>query len=171
MLAALAFLRSPFGRYVALALALVAIALGLMHIGAQGVRKADAKRETAARADLGKHEAVAAEISAKARSDTEARQAQIQTVTRTLIQKVKIYVPAPADAQCVISVGFMQFHDSAAAGLPVPAGGPDETASGLKLSDVAATVAGNYGIAFGWREEALAWRAWYAEQKAAWERK
>ena len=64
----------------------------------------------------------------------------------TLIKEIPRYVPAPADAACPIPVGFVRLHDAAAAGtLPDPdPGDADAAASGLALSAVAATVAGNY---------------------------
>jgi hypothetical protein len=96
---------------------------------------------------------------------------RVQTVTRTLVQKVPVYVPAAADSKCVVPVGFVQLHDLAATGVPGPAGGPVEAASGVQLSTVLGTVVGNYGIAQDWRAEALGWRAWYADQKAAWDRR
>jgi len=129
-------------------------------------------RESAAKADLVKHEATAAQISQQASSSLVQRQAQIITRTRTIVQKVKEYVPAYDDARCVVSVGLVRLHDAAAAGqVPGTAGGPDETPSGYGLSDLSRTIVSNYGVAFGWREEALAWRDWYSAQKQAWEKR
>ena len=64
----------------------------------------------------------------------------------TLIKEIPRYVSVPADAACPIPVGFVRLHDAAAAGtLPDPdPGDADAAASGLALSAVAATVAGNY---------------------------
>lgn len=64
----------------------------------------------------------------------------------TIIKEVPRYVPAQADAACVVPRGFVRLHDAAAAGT-VPdsgAGDADASASGIALSAVASTVAGNY---------------------------
>ena len=64
----------------------------------------------------------------------------------TIIKEVPRYVPAQADAACVVPRGFVRLHDAAAAGtVPDPdTGNADAAASGLALSAVASTVAGNY---------------------------
>jgi hypothetical protein len=111
---------------------------------------------------------VSAQISADAQASHAEDQVRIRTVTRTLIQKVPSYVPAAADADCVVSRGFVQLHDAAAQGLPAPAGGPDPAPSGVPLSAVAETVVANYGVAYDWRAEALTWRDWYVKQAQAW---
>jgi len=97
----------------------------------------------------------------------EARE-RAQTVTRTLLKKVTEYVPAAADADCVVPAGFVRLHDAAAQGLSTPAGGPEQAASGVPLSAVTETVVANYGVAYDWRAEALGWRDWYAKQAAIW---
>lgn len=172
----LGFLATPLGRQFGLALAALALIAGFYgfarHQGANSIRKADEKATQAAKLDLAKHEAAAANISATASSNLVQRQAQIITRTRTIVQKVKEYVPASADAQCVVPVGFVRLHDAAAAGtVPTPASGSDQAASGYGLSDVSRTVIQNYGVAFGWKSEALAWRDWYAKQRDAWNAK
>jgi hypothetical protein len=161
-----------------LGLAGIAIALVLGIIGVQTLRLAGAKHELAVlkaadakiAADVKAHEATAATISQAAQTQVATERVRVQTVTRTLVQKVPVYVPAAADTECVVPVGFVQLHDLAATGVSVPAGGPVEAASGVQLSSVLATVVGNYGVAYDWRAEALGWRAWYVDQKAAWER-
>jgi len=63
----------------------------------------------------------------------------------TIIKEVPVYVDREADRACTVPVGFVRVHDGAAANLPV--GGPrnaDAAPSGVALSAVAATVAGNY---------------------------
>lgn len=64
----------------------------------------------------------------------------------TIIKEVPRYVPIEADAGCVVPRGFVRLHDAAAAGA-VPdsdTGDADATTSGVALSAVAGTVAGNY---------------------------
>ena len=64
----------------------------------------------------------------------------------TIIKEVPRYVPVQADAACVVPRGFVRLHDAAAAGA-VPDSDPgdaDAAPSGVALSAVASTVAGNY---------------------------
>jgi len=64
----------------------------------------------------------------------------------TIIKEVPRYVPVQADAACVVPRGFVRLHDAAAAGA-VPdsdPGGINAAPSGVALSAVAGTVAGNY---------------------------
>jgi hypothetical protein len=161
-----------------LGLAGMAIIAVLAVISVQTLRLHHAKAELtalrasegAAKADVKAHEAAASQISIQAGDRLKAQRDQVRTVTKTLIEKVKVYVPASADAACVVPLGFVQLHDNAAAGLPGAASGPGsfQTPSRIPLSVVANTVIENYGIAHDWRAEVMAWRGWYAEQKAAW---
>jgi len=74
---------------------------------------------------------------------------RVQTIREkgdTIIKEVTRYVPAQADAACVVPLGFVRLHDAAAAGaVPDPgAGDADAAPSGVALSAVAGTVAANY---------------------------
>ncbi|MDD1141647.1 hypothetical protein M5G22_29175 [Pseudomonas sp. TNT2022 ID233] len=66
----------------------------------------------------------------------------------TIIKEVPVYVSAQADAACTVNAGFVRVHDLAAAARPLPAPDPaghaNEAGSGVALSTVATTVAGNY---------------------------
>lgn len=169
------FLGSVFGPYVvAGAVGVLALsgvyALGRHH-GVQAEKFAEARRQEKARLLIAKREATAEKIAAGVSADIGAEKVRVQTVIKTLIEEVPVYVTPAADAQCVVPSGFVRLHDAAASGVPAAAGGPVDAASGVPLSAVASTVAENYGIAYEWRAEALGWRTWYAEQKAAWDRK
>jgi hypothetical protein len=74
---------------------------------------------------------------------------RVQTIREkgdTIIKEVTRYVPAQADAACVVPRGFVRLHDAAAAGaVPDPgAGDADAAPSGIALSAVASTVTANY---------------------------
>lgn len=112
-----------------------------------------------------------------ARAALASQQATTQVVTRyvdrvqvvrevgaTITKEVPIHVTAKADAACAVPVGFVRVHDAAAEGhLPdPPAGDPDAPAPGLALSDVADTVAGNYGTCHETAEQLIALQAWVA---------
>jgi hypothetical protein len=95
---------------------------------------------------------------------------RIRTVTKTIIEEVPTYVTAQADAHCTVPLGFIRVHDAAADGLPpVPLGSgrSADAPSGVAISSVAATVAGNYGLCNGFREQLMGWQAWYTGQQAA----
>ena len=74
------------------------------------------------------------------------RERVIRIKGETIIKEVPRYVPAQADAACVVPRGFVRLHDAAAAGtVPDPdTGDADAAASGVALSAVASTVTGNY---------------------------
>lgn len=74
---------------------------------------------------------------------------RVQTIREkgdTIIKEVTRYVPAQADAACVVPHGFVRLHDAAAVGaVPNPgAGDADAASSGVALSAVAGTVTANY---------------------------
>lgn len=64
----------------------------------------------------------------------------------TVIKEIPRYVTVEADAACTVPGGFVRLHDAAATGsmLDPDPGGADATPSGVPLSTVAGTVAGNY---------------------------
>ena len=132
-----------------------------------------------------------ATIAATVRDDHDTHQAEIRTVTQTILKEVPRYVPStvqcPAAAPGAsdrlpdrlpdrlvaadVSVGFGLLHDAAARGdpaLPAAAGVALDAPRGTGMPAVAGTVIRNYGVCRGWREEAASWRDWYVRQSAAW---
>jgi hypothetical protein len=92
----------------------------------------------------------ASSVSQRAALRDQATQDQIRTVTKTLIEKVPIYVTRQTDALYSLPAGFVRLHDAAARGgdLPSAPQGPgqsDDTPSGVALSTAAATIVANYG--------------------------
>lgn len=165
------FLTTPAGG-VLVALGIVAVALALTYragveVGVERQVAAQARREEAARKAVAMVEKGGRAITAAVDQQSAARKVEIRTITKTLIEKVPVYVTVEADRHVDIPVGFVRLHDQAATGLP---GLPDapglvvDASSGVSLSAVAGTVVGNYGVAYEWREEALACRAWVARQ-------
>jgi hypothetical protein len=140
--------------------------------GVKAEQAAEAKRLEAARAKVASREHTADKITTDTSAKLEKTKVQIQWRTKTIIEKVPTYVPQAADAQCSVNRGFVVLHDAAAsgspAGVPQASGGPLDAPSGVPLSAVAETVVGNYGVAYQWRAEALAWREWYQKQSAEW---
>ncbi|WP_423378162.1 hypothetical protein [Burkholderia sp. LMG 32019] len=78
----------------------------------------------------------------------------------TIIKEVPVYVDREADRTCVVPVGFVRVHDGAAANVPVgDPGSADAAPSGIALSAVAATVAGNYTTCHENAEQLIALQA------------
>ena len=78
----------------------------------------------------------------------------IQTQIQTVIEKVPVYVPAKADAECRIPWGAVRLLDAAASGAGladsgarVGPGQPDHAASDVTLSEAVALLAANAGFA------------------------
>lgn len=174
MVAVLAFLRTPLGRDAMLALAVLGFLLGIYGAGIHHEKKSEAGRVAKAAAVVAKREAKAAQISSDARASLETKTAEIRTRTVTLIKKVPVYVPAAADRECSVNRGFVRLYNAAASGVSGGSGGPDETAadnaapSDVPLSTVGETSVTDLGVAYQWREEAMTWRQWYADQSKTW---
>ncbi len=104
---------------------------------------------------------------------------KIETVYRDRVQKVyaegekivthtKEYVQPVDDARFGVNVGFLRNTDAAWAGTPAgPASSADREPSPLPLSAVASLEAGNITSCRAWREQAIGWRQFYAEQQTA----
>jgi hypothetical protein len=100
-----------------------------------------------------------------------------ETVYRDRIQKVYVqgaeiekhitdYVQPADDARFGVNVGFVRNIDAAWSGVPVgPAEDTDREPAGIPLSEVAAVETGNATSCRVWREQALGWRAFYADQQ------
>ena len=112
---------------------------------------------------MGKSEVITADVG---KTDAVA-QAQIQTVTQTIIKEVPVYVTKKSNDRCTIPNGFVQLHDAAASGVsPIPdaTSGADDPASGVDLSKVASTVASNYGTCNQVRQSLSDLQQWVADQ-------
>lgn len=169
MMAAWVFLKSRAGQTLAAAVAIVLTLLAAYaagyEAGARAEREKQAKREAAAEAVARKRERAAEKVSRDVAEDLVREVVRVETVTKTLVKEVPVYVTPDADARCVVPAGFVQHHDAAAAGqLPEPPGRSVDADSGLELSAVSETVAFNYGLANAWRAEVIAWRTWYEQQ-------
>ncbi|HUO91856.1 MAG TPA: hypothetical protein VMU22_02995, partial [Rhizomicrobium sp.] len=97
-------------------------------------------------------------------------QERVRTVTRTILERVPIYVSPEADHACVVPNGFVRLFDAAAAGtdpasLPGTAGESDGAASGIALSEVAALSAEHDAQYHATAEQLKALEAWVEDQK------
>ena len=105
----------------------------------------------------------------------------LNAATRTVIQAVPVYLPAPARAPGEVSPvaapdadlpnGAVQLLDYAASGVPIPAPSPGRDLagrSGIDLPQAVSTIAGNYGQCLQWRAEVVSWRGWYRDLAVSW---
>jgi phosphoribosylformylglycinamidine (FGAM) synthase-like enzyme len=172
-------------RWVVAGVAVMAVLGALWGFGharySAGFKAGQAKYEAAFKVAFAKavkesmrREAAAGRISVRHR----AALTKINTVTRTefktLREKVKVYVPAQADAGCTIPTGFVSLYNEAVSSggktkVPRPAGGPVGAPSGVQLSDHLVTDLDNLELGHLFRNEAATWRSWYQEQKRSWD--
>lgn len=132
------------GRWILCGLLLVSLYFGVLALdqARQKVGYDHAQTEYTAQAEKAdeKREAVAAPLAVK----QEAAQVKIRTVTKTLIEKVPVYVQADA---CPLPGGFRLLHDAAAANVEVPDATGLVDAAPVPAADAASTIVSNYGIA------------------------
>ncbi|HWV03541.1 hypothetical protein [Ralstonia sp.] len=128
-------------------LALLAIAAGLARWATASyhaaIQRADQAETTAATLRTQLDNARRATVTVTQYVD---RERIIRVKGDTIIKEVPRYVPAQADAACVVPRGFVRLHDAAAAGA-VPdsdTGDADAAPAGVALSTLASTVAANY---------------------------
>lgn len=123
-----------------------------------------------ARSDLRKAlraNTVTAAVSAK----VEKRQVEIRYVTRTLVEKVPVYVSPEVDRSYPLPVGLVRLHDAAASGQPPVPGGAgelDDSPSPVVASTLARTIVGNYGEYHACRAQVMGWIDWYRQQQQVW---
>lgn len=104
---------------------------------------------------------------------------RVETVYRDRVQKIYLegktietlipdYIKPADDALFAVPVGLVRVLDAAWAGeAPGPADGADREPSGVPLADLAAVEVGNITSCHVWRNQALGWRQFYAEQQGA----
>lgn len=130
------------------------VALALLGTASAAARLTDRYRDATRRASE------AESLVASLRTQLDSTDASVIEVTRyidrvqtiqvkgdTIIKEIPHYVPVEADAACTVPAGFVRLHDAAATGAvlldPHP-GDADAAPSGIPLSAVVRTVAGNY---------------------------
>ncbi len=161
--------------YIAAAAIVVALLWGAYHKGYQAAHDADLAASQAAilaavakaQAQQAAADAITQDVAVKAAE----AQVKIVTVTQNLIEKVPVYVTKKSDDRCTIPRGFVRMHDAAASGIDLSgislaAGESDDDPSGTALSAVAATVASNYGLALGTRQQLIDLQGWVRSQQA-----
>lgn len=175
MIAVLAFLRSPLGKYGAIALAVALALWGIHHAGySAGVKHQRAEYTQA----FAKAEKKAAEtkkasdaITTKVSGDLASANARIATLSTQLKTEIPRYVSHEADRRCIVSNGYLELRNAAGrGGTPVPeaAGGSRDADSGVVLSDLAENDIANATAFRSATAEIEAWRRWYMAQADLW---
>jgi hypothetical protein len=144
---------------------------------------ADARAAAKAAAAAREAERRGGSVAGEVRDAHDTAQAQIRTVTSTIVREVPRYVSptvkCPASkpgeplrvAVADVSVGFGLLHDAAARGaapLPPAAGVDLDAPRGTGMPAALTVIAANYGVCRGWREEARSWREWYVRERGVW---
>lgn len=150
MTALLAFIGSPLGKiagYCVLALVLLATLAGVKHEWDLGQAARQQVHQIAAISHKAGIAVTAVDLKA-GRADT-TEQTRIVTRTRTLLQKVNVYVPV--STPCV-PWGVVRLHDAAVLGvdpgtLQAPPGAADDACSPFTAAQLMAAVVANYGAA------------------------
>lgn len=114
----LTFLTSPLGRYLLAALAVLTL-LGSIygaghHSGADSIRKADAKVQAKAQADVKAHEEKAATISSTASAGLVKAKAATSAKFKGLGEKVAAVDTADVDRACVVPKGWVDLWNAGA---------------------------------------------------------
>lgn len=163
------WLKSPLGKQVVLWGSLVVLLLGFgqwrYHDGVKHEQRAQAARLEAAKLIVAGKEAKAAKDTDHTQAVVTAKQAEIRTVTKTLIQKVPIYVPQDP-ARPNVSVGFVRLHDAAILGVPDLAdatGRPDGQPSGITDPQLLTVDIENAGACRANAAALIGWQDWYAQ--------
>lgn len=90
--------------------------------------------------------------------------------TEVVIARVPIYLTKEIDAKYPVPNAFVVLHDSAARSeVPPSTGSAYEGTSDVKISEVARTVAENYGTCNEVRQQLLGWQDWYRTQRKIFE--
>jgi hypothetical protein len=90
----------------------------------------------------------------------------VEGKSHVIIKKIPEYITKEADANCAITNGFIELHDSAAKNtIPDSTRNPDEVSTTVKLSTVANTVAINYNTYHKVVEQLKALQDWIIKQK------
>lgn len=122
------------------------LAWRLQNANVEAIQLADAKAENAAVAAAHAQDDAQRKLSDDAGAAAELHQAGIRTVFQTIHDKVRIYVPAQADANCVVPLGAIRLLDASSQGIEpggkagalVVPGQPDDRPSGVAFSDLVA---------------------------------
>jgi len=151
------------GRWLLYGAFIAALALGIWRLdeSRQAIGYARAQAEYAKQAEKAdeKRDAVEAPIAEK----QEVAQVRIRTITKTIIEKVPVYVKAD---DCPMPGGFRLLHDAAAANVEVSESTAIADAAPVPARTVAETVVSNYGTCHATAARLVGLQEWINVQRA-----
>lgn len=147
-------------------LAVVMMVAGVYLYGGYGVQmywKGEIARQ---KEEIAKLEAASHEVTEKVVIQYKQKVKVVKEKGDVIIQKVPEYITKESDSKCVIPNSFVVLHDAATKNeVPDATRGVNETASGIKLSDVARTVTLNYNTYHQLSEQLKALQDWVIQQE------
>lgn len=137
--------------------------------------KKEARVEVKAQQDTRKVEASNETLSQDHREKNAQAQQQVQVVYRTVTKEVPVYVTRTQFEEKVVAggglpAGFVWNYNQSASNstAPFPTGLDPDTPTGLGMSALAGTTAGNFALCHSWRAELQQWHDWYNDLSAQW---
>ena len=143
------------------------LAIGLFFIGAISNEEQWKLKVNEMEVKVAKQEVAAAELTTEVITKYVDRVKIVEGKTREIIKKVPVYITKESDDKCAINNGFVSLHNSSASQTKIPDTTRDvnETASDVKLSTVATTIAENYGTYYQVAEQLKSLQDWIKQQK------
>lgn len=137
--------------------------------------KKEARVEVKAQQDTRQQEAAHEVISQDHREKDAQQKQQVQVVYRTVTEKVPVYVTRTQFEEKVVAggglpAGFVWSYNQSASNstAPLPTGINPDTPTGIDMSTLAGTTAGNFAMCNSWRTELQQWHEWYNDHASTW---
>lgn len=144
----------------------ILLVAGVYFYGGYGVEMEWRKKASELQAEIDRKNAVSAEVSEKIVTKYVEKVKFVKEKGDVIVKKVPEYITVKSDSECVIPKSFVLLHDSASRNeIPDSTGPIDDTASTVKLSDVARTVTINYNNYHQLSEQIKALQDWIKQQE------
>ena len=115
---------------------------------------------------MAKKETASAEVTTKVITKYVTKIEVVKEKGNEIIKQVPVYITKDADAKCDVPNGFVVLHNSAVKNeIPNTAREFNEKSSGVELSTVGKTVAGNYTTCNEVREQLTTLQDWIKQQE------
>lgn len=177
----MAFLLSPLARYAIMGVAILAAITGLYFyahnagyiagVESRMTLEQEALKKATEQAMI--QQAKADKVSRDADVAAAQSQIQIQTVTKTLIKKVPVYVTAETDRKYPLPLAFCILHDSGAGGaaeatLPDAPSQPNDAPCEVTASQAISIIIANYGRFYVEADKLTKLQAWILSEQKLW---
>lgn len=110
-----------------------------------------------------------ADVTSAVETRAAAERVRVETIIRTIIKEVPKYVTPQTDTRFALPLGLIRVHDAAALGVDVSslsyaAGQSDDAPAPAKPSELAATIADNYGVCLATGAQLIGLQSWVRAQ-------